>query len=49
LVPTKGVVLTKDNWLGKIGKEVNNVLVAIRMRIFNTSSLTAPLLKQFGE
>jgi hypothetical protein len=49
LVPTEGVVLTKTTWLGKIGKEVINVLVAIGMRIFNTSSLTALLLKQFGE
>jgi hypothetical protein len=45
----RGVVLTKDNLARKIGKEVNNVLVAIGMKISNTSSLTASLLKRFGE
>jgi hypothetical protein len=45
----RGVVLTKDNLARKIGKEVSNVLVAIGMKISNTSSLTASLLKRFGE
>jgi hypothetical protein len=39
----------KTTWLEKIGKEVSTVLVAIGMKISNTSSLTAPLLKRFGE
>jgi hypothetical protein len=43
------VVLTKDNLAEKIGKEANNVLVAIGMRVSNTSFVTVPLLKQFGE
>jgi hypothetical protein len=45
----RGVVLTKDNLARKIRKEVSNVFVAIGMKIPNSSSLTAPLLKRFGE
>jgi hypothetical protein len=40
----KGVVLTKDN----MARKAKNVLVVTGMRISNTYSLTAPLLKQFG-
>jgi hypothetical protein len=45
----RGVVLTKAIWLGKIGKVARNVSVVTGMRISNTYSFTAPLLKRFDE
>jgi hypothetical protein len=45
----RGLSSLKTIWLGKIGKVARNVSVVTGMRISNTYSFTAPLLKRFGE
>jgi hypothetical protein len=45
----RGLSSLKTIGLGKIGKVARNVSVVTGMRISNTYSFTAPLLKRFGE